>query len=259
MEAKAGEKVKSLEKAITILDMIRESDRPLGVNEISRQCGVNLTTAFRMLKTLKCSGWVYQDANDKYIIGPKVSFVTEKNNFFMALKEVAYYSMARLSAQTSQAMNLIVRENERCFILQQSRTEKIVDYVPPIGTVLPIYASAGGKILLSELPGLLREKILNHIDFKPLTKYTITDRDVFLHELDRCKERGYALDERESQEEGFCIAVPVRSDKGEIIAALSFSGIIGRIKDGEISYYLDLLKKASLEISENLFQLQSSV
>lgn len=257
MEAKAGEKVKVLEKAITILDLIRESNRPLGVNEISRQCAVNLTTAFRILKTLKASGWVYQNENEKYIIGHKVSYVTERNNFYMALKEVAYYTMARLSLAASQAMNLIVRENDKCYILQQSRTEKIVDYVPPIGTVLPLYASAGGKVLLAALSGLIRDEVLSSIEYKPLTKYTITRRGALLEELDKCRAQGYAVDASESQDEGYCIAVPVYDKQGAVIAALSFSGMIGVVTQRETNYYLQLLKKASAEITENLFQFLS--
>lgn len=246
--------IKVLEKALIILDIIKESDRPLGVNEISKLCSVNLTTSFRILKTLKMRGWVYQDENDKYIIGHKVSFVTEKSNFYLALKEIAYYTMVRLSATVSQAMNLIVRENEKCFILQQSRTEKFLDYVPPIGTIVPIYASAGGKILLSELPDLILEEILDITEFKPLTKYTITRRTVFLKELDKVRQLGYAIDAHESQEEGFCLAVPVRSKDGEIIAALSFSGFIGKISENEIDNYYQILKKGSAEITENLYQ-----
>ena len=257
LENKPAETVKVLEKAITILDTVKDSSEPLGVNEISRQCGVNLTTTFRILKTLKSRGWLYQNVDDKYIIGQKVSYVTEKNNFYIALKEIAYYTMTRLSSMVSQAMNLIVRENDKCFILQQSRTEKIVDYVPPIVTILPVYASAGGKVLLSELPKVILDAILDRLDFKPFTRYTIIRRSEFLDELEKCRQLGYALDARESQEEGFCIAAPVRGKDGEVIAALSFSGIIGGIRDSEITYYEQLLKKAAIEISDNLFKLES--
>ena len=256
MEAKPKENVKALEKALIILDMIKDSDIPLGVNEISRQCSINLTTTFRILQTLKSLGWVYQDEEDKYIIGLKVSFVTEKNNFYLALKEIAYYTMARLSTMVSQAMNLIVRENEKCIILQQSRTEKIVDYVPPKGTILPLHASAGGKVLLSELPDFLLDEILDRTDFRPLTKFTITRRSVFIDELEKVRQNGYAIDSHESQEEGSCIAVPIRSKDGEIIASLSFSGFIGKMTETEISDRYQLLKDASIEISENLYRYQ---
>jgi DNA-binding IclR family transcriptional regulator len=247
--------VKTLEKALMVLDVIKEANRPIGVNEISRLCSVNLTTTFRILKTLKNGGWVFQDENDKYIIGPKISFVTEKNNFYMALKEIAYYTMARLTVQELQAMNLIIRENEKCYILQQSRTHKLMDYIPPVGTYLPVYASAGGKILLSELPNIIVEKLLDIIDMKPLTKNTITSRAALIEELKKVKQNGYALDVHETQDDGFCIAVPIRNKEGDIIAALSFSGIIGIVPESKIEYYYHILTKASAEITENLYKL----
>lgn len=253
METKVYKSVKVLEKALTILDMIKGSDRPLGVNEISKQCAINLTTTFRILKTLKSKGWVYQDQNEKYIIGLKVSFVTEKTDFYLALKEIAYYTMARLTAMLSQAMNLIVRENDQCYILQQTRTEKIVDYVPPKGAMLPIYASAGGKILLAGLSDFIRDKILDKIELRPLTKHTITKRVDLLEELEKIRQSGYAVDAQESQEGGFCIAVPVRSKDKEIFAALSFSGFIGKMSDSDIDYYHQILEKASAEITQNLY------
>ena len=238
-----------------VLDLIRSSASPIGVNDISRQCGLNVTTVFRILKTFQSSGWVYQDHEDKYRIGPKISFVNETNNFYAALSETAYYTMISLSAKTSQAMNLVIRIHNQCCILQQSRTAKIVDYVPPIGTYLPLYASATGKVLLSELPDALLNLILNSLEFKPLTAHTITDRNALVEELSACRENGYALDARESQEDGFCIAVPVRCS-GSIVAALSFSGIIGRIHEDKINEYRQLLVKASSEIEKNLFMMK---
>ena len=254
MEGKAMEKVKTLEKAIKVLDVIRDADGPLGVNEIARLSDLNLTTIFRTLQTLKGSGWVYQDKNDKYMVGPKIYYNTDRNNFYVALKEVAYYSMVRLSASTAQAMNLVVRENHRCFILQQSRTEKIVDYVPSIGTFLPIYASACGKVLLSELPEVLVNSILDLQDFRPLTPHTITSRSAIVQELSLCRVHGYALDRHETQEQGFCIAVPVRDHAGEICAALSFSGLLDQVTEKDIETYHALLTRGAQEITDNLFK-----
>lgn len=251
------DKVKAAEKVTIVLDLIRASGAPIGVNDISRQCGLNVTTAFRILKTLRNSGWVYQNKDEKYIAGPKITFTTETNNFYMALSEVSYYIMSALTAKTFQAMNLAVRIHNRACILQQSRTEKIVDYVPPIGTYLPLYASATGKVLLSELPEPLLNLILDSLDFKPFTAHTITDRTTLINELSRYREKGYAIDDRESQDDGFCIAVPVRCE-GSVAAALSFSGIIGRIQEDRIEEYSALLHKAAAEIERNLNSMNGS-
>jgi DNA-binding IclR family transcriptional regulator len=256
MEAK--DNVKVLEKGLIIANIVKQSDRPLGVNEISKLSSINLTTAFRLLQTLSNRGWIYKDDNDKYIVGHKISFVTERNNFLIALKEVSYYTMMRLTKVESQAMNLVIRENEKCIILQQSRTNKIIDYVPPKGSELPVYASASGKILLSEMPDILRDLILDTVVFKPLTQHTITKRSEFLDELIKVKNMGYAVDIHESQEQGVCYAVPVRGNNSDIIAALSFSGFIGKTTESDANYYCQLLKKASSEITENLFQLENA-
>jgi DNA-binding IclR family transcriptional regulator len=249
---KTKENVKVLDKALDILNLIKVADMPLGVNEISRQSSINITTTHRILQTLKDRGWVYQDRNDKYIIGLKVSMVTEKDNFYLALKEIAYLKMIQITMAESEAMNLVVRDNLKFFILQQSRTEKIIDYVPPVGTVLPCYASSGGKVLLSELPDALLNDILNNTAIRPLTKHTITRKPELFTELEVVRKKGFAIDAQESQESGYCIGVPVRNKRGEIIAALSFSGIIGSITEQQIEYYVQILKQASAAITEQL-------
>ena len=68
---------------------------------------------------------------------------------------------------------VIVREGAHCYILQQSRTRNLVDYIPPLYSDLPFYACAGGKILLSELPISLAEQIINSCEMVPLTEHTV--------------------------------------------------------------------------------------
>lgn len=245
--------VKVLEKALVILDALKAARGPMGVNEIAKHTSVKVATAFRLLKTLKTHGWVFQDGANKYVIGPKISFVTERNNFHVALKEVAYFVMRRLSDDQQQAMNLVVRDRERCFILQQTRTDRMFDYVPPAGSELPVYASACGKVLLAGLPPLLLDEILGAIDFRPLTSHTITDRKALVQQLAHIRKRGFALDAAESVDNGFCIAVPVTGPDGEVIAGLSFSGFAGGFDLNRIPYYRRVLQQAAREIRSALF------
>ena len=248
------ETIKMVDKALLVLDTLRTERKRLGVNEIAKQCGINPSTAFRILKTLEANGWVYQCNDGRYITGEKISFVMEKDNLYLALKEVASFVMQRLTEKHGQAMNLMVREGARCYILQQSRTKSLVDYVPPIYSELPFYACAGGKILLSELPIGLVEQIVDSCEMVPLTAHTITDPDVFWHELRRVAKQGYAFDNKESAENGSCIAVPVRDCEDDIIASLSFSGFVGVDDPGDLLEYFPTLKEAAKEISKNLYR-----
>lgn len=255
---KDSEKILVLDRALRILDMLMLSKHALGVNEIAKKQGITPSAAFRIMKTLASDGWVFQGEDDKYIPGVRLSFVTERNNFHYALSEVAYPVMESLTARETLPMNLVVRQGRRFFILQQTRTTRYVDFVAPIGSDLPLHASAGGKILLCEMPDALRSPILNQIRFDPMTPNTICSPDAFLQELNQVRAQGFALDYYESLNHTCCIGVPVRSPSGEIYAALSFSGITDVHDREDLSLYLPALQQASRRITDTLFSLCAS-
>lgn len=254
MAAREPETVRVLERALVLLDLLKASNRPMGINELAKLSDNGPSTVFRIIKTLEKTHWVRQLEDDKYILGEKLFFETEKSNFFLAMRDASYPILCRYTAQENQAMNLCVRREEKCVILQQSRTERLLDYVPPIGASMPAYASGNGKVLYSELPAPLLQDLLNLIDFQIFTSHTITTRQAFLQELKKVKEQGYAIDLDESLDNSCCIAVPIRNLSDDIIAAVSFSGFVGNFDEEYLRGYLPALRRASEEITRSLFQ-----
>ena len=124
MEKKEQGTVQALERGLKILELLMQEKRPMGVNEIAKCQGITPSAAYRILKTLEANGWSFQMSDDKYIPGEKLSYVTEKNNFHLALAEVAYPVMQELTAREILPMNLVVRQDRRFFILQQTRTNR---------------------------------------------------------------------------------------------------------------------------------------
>lgn len=241
-----------LQKALSVFETLTEHDKPQTLGNISQLAGVNPATTYRILATLKDNGWVAKHEQNRYSIDESAQFFLSRNHLNGLLREVAHEPMRESSYAESQPMNLIVRNYEKCMILQQIRTGKTVDYVPPIGTELPIYASSGGKVLLSELPLTLLQSILQIIELKPLSKYTITRKIDFVHELRKVKANGYGLDIHESLDKGCCIAVPVRNPDGRIIAAVSFSGFIGNFDESDIAHYYPILHETANKIARRL-------
>ena len=249
-----AETIKMVEKALAVLDLLRIEKEPLGVNEIAKRCELNPSTAFRILTTLEISGWVFQLSDDRYILGQKNGFVTEKNNLYLALRDVAYLIMRKYTEKYGRAMNLIIRDGVHCTIIQQSRTGKLIEYIPPLYSNLPFYACGAGKILLCELTDDMVNRILSSCEMIPLTPHTITDPQKFNEALKQTQKNGYSIDDRESAENGSCIAVPVRDNEGTIIASLSFTGFMGVKDTNELLKYLEPLKSAAKEISDMLYK-----
>ncbi len=259
MEKSSQRTVQALERGLKTMDMLMHADCAMGVNEIAKLQGITPSAAFRILKTLTQNGWAFQLSDDKYIPGAKVSFITTRKNFHFALAEVAYPIMRELTAREALPMNLVVSQDQRFFILQQTRSNRYVDFVAPIGSNLPLHASAGGKILLCEMSEVLRTATLDEIIFEKMTHNTICGRHRLLEELGRVRMQGYALDYYESLEHACCVGVPLRSPSGEIYAALSFSGITDVASRNQLNTYVPELKEAAERITRNLFLLCDSV
>jgi DNA-binding IclR family transcriptional regulator len=247
--------IKVLGKALRIMDILKHEKAPLRANELARRSSINVTTTFRILKTLQNYGWAFKNDEDKYLAGVNLSFSSDQENFYLILKDVAYCTMRRLTLQEGEVMNLAVRQNDKSVLLQQSRTSRITDYVAEVGTVHPLYATANGKILLSELPEKLLQGLLEIMDFKAYTEHTITEPTRLLKELEQVRKRGYALDICESLQNASCIAVAIRDTSHNIIASLSFSGFINGLTPQREVYYYEILNQASAEITNNLFQI----
>lgn len=245
--------IKTLSRAMILLDELRESDVPLGVNELAKKCDMNPSTVFRILKTFMQGAWVHQCDDDRYIIGPRLSYVTERKDLYFALKEISVFTMNRVSTQESQAMNLAVRKGNEIIILQQSRSTKLIDLIPPVNSILPIHASASGKIILAGMSDPLLEFFLDNINFERYTENTVTDKAAFKRVIEKVRQDGYALDCHESLDSAYCIAVPIVRDNGECFASLSFSGIIGSFDKKILNHYLPILHSAADEISKNVF------
>lgn len=247
------ESIGILDSTARVLDLLNSSKEPLGVNSIAKACSLYPSSCFRILQTLRKTGWAYQMNDTRYISGSKLSFLTEKNSFLLALRDVSKFIMEECTSRHGIAMNLIVRNGTDCIILQQSLTKSLIDYTPPLDAVLPYYACGGGKVLLCELPEAEIRQLMSRHKIEALTPYTITDEGQYLAELKNVAERGYAIDFKESSIYGSCVAVPVRDKSGAIVASLSFTGLIGLSDPKFLLKYIPVLRDTSQRITTLLY------
>ena len=77
---------------------------------------------------------------------------------------------------------------------------------------------------LASLSHVDRRSLLAGLRFTPFTERTITRREVFLEELDRVAERGYATNNEEHDPGVQSVAAPVVDEAGNPIAAVCIGG-----------------------------------
>ena len=88
---------------------------------------------------------------------------------------------------------------------------------------------------------------------KPVTGHTIVIPQMFVEELARIRERGYAISVDESEIGLSSIGVPIRAyPDGEVIAAISTAGPTGRLLGDHESHHVRLMLNAGRQLTNAL-------
>jgi DNA-binding IclR family transcriptional regulator len=158
--------------------------------------------------------------------------------------------MRRLASSSRRAIHLGVFEAEMVtYLFKESQSEQVLTRET---MQLEAYCSAICKVLLAGLGDDRLNEYLRAAPFVRLTDRTLTDPDELRIHLDqvRCYER--AVDNREIDEDLWCVAVPIRREDGQVVAALSSSGPC-LYPAARIDGPLTALRKIAMEVHMRLF------
>ena len=122
-----------------------------------------------------------------------------------------------------------------------------------IGKRTPMHAASSGKVLLSAYSEAELDRYIEMRGLSPLTDRTITSKEALIADLERVRQRGYAIDDEECEIGLRCIAVPVYSYHERPVAALSIFGAAEQLTEERIQQnVLPILKESAAEISIRL-------
>jgi DNA-binding IclR family transcriptional regulator len=117
-----------------------------------------------------------------------------------------------------------------------------------VGKRTNLHCTSVGKILLAYGTPMQRRELFANTTFARYTRKTLTTVSELKVELEKVKSRGFALDDQEEELEVRCLAVPVFTPKGELLAALSVTGTVGQLVDQVLPRTVELLQRAATRI-----------
>lgn len=216
--------VKSLSRALMLLETLRESPEGYALSVLCQRTGLPKGTAHRLLSTLVEHGFVEQD-HYRYRIGVKAFVV---GNAFLAhldLRARALPHLLELRNRSGESVQLAVLENLQVVYIERVLSHSPVAYMKSrVGAMLPAYCTALGKALLAFSPPELVQRYLDAVPLVVQTPHTITSRERLLQELESVRRHGYAVDRGEREVSVRCIAAPVFNHEGAATAAISVAG-----------------------------------
>jgi len=224
------EKIKSINKALDVLEFLSANDGEIGIVEISKQLNMGLSTVHRILATLKSRNYIIQNPKTaKYRLGIKLfELGCEVQSTKNLIKMVRPY-LRELSRITNETANLAILEDKEVIYLDTIESSETLRTEIRQGTRTPAHCTALGKCLLAFLTDSDFEQLYRRDEqITSLTPQSISSWSELKRELNKVKEQGYALDLEEYKIGIHCVGVPIFNGKREAIAAISITGPASR-------------------------------
>lgn len=234
-----------------ILERLKEEE-PLGATEVADRLELAKSTVHRHLRTLADDGYVVRGEGG-YRVGLRLFDLGAHARQARELYHVARPKVDELAAETEEKVWCITEEAGMSVHLYGASGKRSVRTSAREGQRYHLHQTAAGKAVLAHLPEERVDRIVDRHGLPALTDETLTRRDGLFEQLERIRDRGYALNREESITGLHAVGVPV-TDAGDVaVGAISVSGPANRLKGDRLTEELpDLLLGASNEIELNL-------
>lgn len=234
-------------RAFTILDTFDATHRHQSLANISRRCGLPLTTTHRLVNELVSQGALIRVADGSYEIGSKIWRLGILASLHSDLREIALPYMEDIYQLGNDAVQIGVLDGLRCLIVERIAGSRTLAVVSKPGARLPLHASGVGKILLAYGTKELQQAALETLD--KFTGKTITDATVLAKQLKQIKSQGYSHSQEELAEGATSLAVPIYGYGNTVIAAL---GIVTPVANKDMERMVSVLKVSAAALSKQL-------
>ncbi|GGC65528.1 IclR family transcriptional regulator [Chelatococcus reniformis] len=242
--------VKSVGKAMALLETLYEAGRPMRVIEIAGALNVSASAVSRLVSTLATSGFVDQDEDSRCHLGFGLALLGHATLGRRELDRIALPYIGEVSSRFKEYVSLGRLYRWKVIIMRQQSPQHALDV--SLMSTLPVHATAPGKLLAAwQDPNYVRE-MLRAEGMHAFTAHTFTSIDAFMDELARVREVGHSWEEQELFLGLRHVAAPVRDHEGSVIATISAGGPIDFVDGDELEKLTQAILRCASEISRQL-------
>jgi DNA-binding IclR family transcriptional regulator len=217
-------KVQALDRAFAVLDLLGESETPLGLAQVALSLQLHKSTAHRFLMVLEKHRMVERTVGGKFRLGLRLFDLGNRAIEQYDLRERAQPHLRRLVVETEETAHLCILEGAHVIYIDKIEPARSVRMITRIGASNPVHCTSVGKAMLAFLPEERLTDILGRLRFERYTNHTLSTVEALRAEIEKTRRRGYAVDDEEFEEGLRCIAVPVLDAQRLPVAAVSVSG-----------------------------------
>jgi len=230
--------LESVDNALRLLQMLRD-EGALRLKDAADQLDIAASTAHRLLAMLVYRGFAVQDEKRWYHPGPAMGAGPAQRGWTREFNDLCRPHMEALMLLCGETVNLVIRVGTEVRFLSSVESAEMLRVGDRQGQVLPAELTAGGRILLAEVPREVLERLYLRPADAAEDEANGSDGDrrlpperfeAFCRELAAARGVGFALNVEQTEEGVAAFGVAVRNRKGSAVGAITVAVPITRFR-----------------------------
>jgi len=242
------------DRALAVLDYVSQAAAAPTLMEIATALNLPKATASRLCSHLHARQWLLRHEGDRsFSPGPRLLGLAVHALQADPRQALRHEVLLQLVAHLGETCNLTVLDGSRVRYLDRAETHWPLRMQLGIGSLVPIHATASGKLFLAHMPPARRRAILACVPLSACTPHTLTSPQAIEGECARIARDGHACDREEFMLGMIAVAVPVRDAHGQCRATLAVHAPAARMPLEQARKGLPRLHEAAQRMAPLLF------
>src|SRR5690606_31988234 len=212
--AEPSDLIRSVSRALRVLEAVGRAPRGLTVKQIARRCGLTVATTYHLVRTLAYEGYVIRREDGTYVVGLEIADRFRELVAAFRGPATVTESLRQATAETGYSHFLGTFVGGRVVmtaVAEGTRSPHLEDLVP--GFDEGAHATALGKALLATLTHDQRLRYVKEWGMRAYTASTLTQPEALEADLMAGERRGMQVEVSQDRPGVGCAAVVVRADK----------------------------------------------
>ncbi|MEM1073689.1 MAG: IclR family transcriptional regulator [Pseudomonadota bacterium] len=238
-------------RLLILLEEVAKVGVPVTPSALKDTLALPKPTLHRLFHTAEEAGYLQRDIDGRsYGPGPRLRRLSVNTLSSQRVRMVRLAILRRVAEEIGETCNIATPDREGMTYLDRVETHWPLRIQLPVGTQVPFYCTASGKMYLSSLRTSYVDRLLANTELQPQGPGCVTSIDALKSELEKTRKRGYSTDAEEFMEGMAAVAVPILDMQGRLVSTLSVHAPLQRLGLDDLVAKKDLLLNAAAELSD---------
>jgi DNA-binding IclR family transcriptional regulator len=189
----------TIDKSVAILQQVADHGPRLHLAALQQLTNIPKPTLHRTLRTMQEHGLIRQDSAGTYSIGSHLFSLANHVYERVSVPPEVRQVMIDLQNQVRETIHVSAFRRGQLVYVEKLEAPHPFQMMSRVGRFQPLYCSAIGKAVLSQLSDAEARSLLFALDMPVTTDKTVVDPPAILDSLPALRMQGYAVDDEEDE------------------------------------------------------------